>query len=491
VSGEKFAFGDRPGGRRVMDLCRHGGVDLVAVKHTDRFGRTTVDALLAQRELKAAGAHIVSVNEGIDTRRGDQLNLELRLVLAGEENRRRTERSIAGQRARAKESYWPGGPPPFGFALSEPLGAGRQRLVIDDHEAAVLRKAASLIVDDRLSTYAAAQALNGLALPPRVGDRWVHQNLRRVLKAPTLGGRYVYESAREHGGPIEMEIPAVLPPDRHAALLAALDAAALGPKDPAGSRYYLLSRGRLTGDCGASYHGIWRRDRASRAYRCNNRRPDAVDRCDDQPINADLVEQVVWAEVAALLSEPERLMQMAEEALGLHAHEADDQEDQIVVVERKLAELEQVRVQGVVQAMKAGLDAATMKAATGELDAEIGALAAHRDRLVAWRERTEADTDRAQRLHQLAAGARERLATMAPVERRQVLDLLDVRVTVTGWKPCEACGGRGKLKGGRGGLSCPACRAMRRTPLLRVEGVVLDTLSVVELTDGVRRPSTC
>ena len=43
-----------------------------------------------------------------------------------------------------------------------------------------------------------------------------------------------------------------------------------------------------------------------------------------------------------------------------------------------------------------------------------------------------------------------------PQQRRTVLDLLDVRVTVTGWKCCEACGGRGKIKGGKGGLRCRA-----------------------------------
>jgi hypothetical protein len=36
-------------------------------------------------------------------------------------------------------------------------------------------------------------------------------------------------------------------------------------------------------------------------------------------------------------------------------------------------------------------------------------------------------------------------------------DLLDVRVTVTRGLECEACGGRGKVKGGTGGLSCPVC----------------------------------
>jgi hypothetical protein len=69
---------------------------------------------------------------------------------------------------------------------------------------------------------------------------------------------------------------------------------------------------------------------------------------------------------------------------------------------------------------------------------------------------------------------------MTPEEKRAVLDLLDVRVTITAWRTCETCEGRGKRKGGRGGVACPTCRAMRRVPQLRIEGMVLDRLEVGE-----------
>lgn len=70
-----------------------------------------------------------------------------------------------------------------------------------------------------------------------------------------------------------------------------------------------------------------------------------------------------------------------------------------------------------------------------------------------------------------------------------MLELLDVRVTITGWDRC-GCAGRGKVKGGRGGLPCPVCRAMRRVPSLRMEGVVLDSLEVgSSATSTFHRPA--
>lgn len=80
---------------------------------------------------------------------------------------------------------------------------------------------------------------------------------------------------------------------------------------------------------------------------------------------------------------------------------------------------------------------------------------------------------------------------MEPQQRRTVLDLLGVRVTVTGWECCEACGGRGKTKGGKGGLRCRACHGMRRVPVLQIDGVVLDALDVGDLGGAVSRRRPC
>jgi hypothetical protein len=94
---------------------------------------------------------------------------------------------------------------------------------------------------------------------------------------------------------------------------------------------------------------------------------------------------------------------------------------------------------------------------------------AHRARLEQRHEETRSGADRAVRLRELALGARDTLGAMGPRERRAVLNLLEVTVTVTGWSTCPACDGRGKTEGGIGGLPCATCHAMRRVPSLRVE----------------------
>lgn len=486
VSGD-LPVADRPEASRLMGLCRRGSVDVVAVKDLDRFGRDVVETLTAERELERARVAFVSIGEGLDTRRdSDRLNLQLRAVIAEQEKRRMLERMTAGLRARAVAGDWPGGPAPFGFRL-EPGPSGRNRLAVDREESAVVREAVSLVVDRGHSTWEAARLLNELSLLPRTRTRWEHANLRRVLLSPTLGGAWTYKSKT---GPVEMGVPAILEPVRRAALLDALGATSTGPRSVTGN-VHLLSHGRLVGACGAAYHGLSRPERESRWYRCRSKRPEAAVKCEDVNVHADSVEAIVWAEVTALLSEPDRLVRMAEEYLDLEPEREGAEHETLEAIDEKLAALDGDRTHRVAVALEAGVDAATLRSALGQLDDRARSLRAHRARLGALAEDREATADRVERLRALAATARERLGSMGPLERRAVLELLDVRVTVTGWKPCERCEGKGKLKGGRGGLACPACHAQRRVPSLRVEGVVLDDLRVEQLGAEVPRRSTC
>src|SRR5690606_15010350 len=119
---------------------------------------------------------------------------------------------------------------------------------------------------------------------------------RRTLLSPTLGGHWTYKSAT---GPIEVQVPAILTPQRRADLLDALASTATGAWER--RRDHELS-GRLFGECGGAFHGVARTDANRQAfYKCANRKVEALHRCECPPISAELVEASVWAEVTALL----------------------------------------------------------------------------------------------------------------------------------------------------------------------------------------------
>ena len=61
----------RPEFRRMIELARAGGIDLILTKEVSRFARNTVDTLTVTRELKALGVGVIFLNDGIDTRDND------------------------------------------------------------------------------------------------------------------------------------------------------------------------------------------------------------------------------------------------------------------------------------------------------------------------------------------------------------------------------------------------------------------------------------
>lgn len=468
VTGD-LPFAERPGASDVVTACERGEVDVVLATDVDRFGRDTVETLSAARDLRRAGVGLILTDQGIDTRNGGELELDIRAAVAAEEKRKILERTQRGLRARAACGEWTGGSPPFGFKAEAPAEGAKRRLVIREDEAEVLRKAVSLILDDGCSTYTAARALNGLGLLPRRTPRWRHTQLRNILSSPTLGGRWSYGVGPDA---IEVAIPAILEPERYAALREVLRAtASIGPRREV---YYPLSHGMLRGTCGATMHGMSRPDREYRVYRCHNARTEADHRCTDRVFSADAIESAVWREVVALLSEPDRLLALASAHLDERSEQLDVDRAELASLDRRLKTLAQARTERVAAALKAGIAADVLAAAVAEIEAEEAAVRLHRDHLAALAEHADAQSERVAQLRALAETAHERLGSMDAYERRVVLELLNVRIDVTAWCVCPTCEGRGRLRGGRGGTVCPGCHAARHVPALRLTGEVLD-----------------
>ena len=477
VSGAKAS---RPQLDRLVEACRAGAIDVIIVAKLDRFSRSLNHFSTLIADLDDPGVKLASVSESIDT--GTLAGELLRNILASFadfERKRIVERTSEGLRSVAAAGHWPGGPPPFGFAIDRDEVARRSTLVINEAEAHTVRTAVAFIVDEALTTWVAAERLNALGLLPRRSTRWTHHNLRRQLLDARIGGTWHYGRGPGWGRgqattDIEVAIPALIDAQRHAALLAALASTSTGPRDPADESFYLLSRGILTGPCGGNFHGVYRRDRSLHQYRCINSRTEAHPRCECRRINGHDLDSIVWDAVTDLLGHPERLLAMASDYLGLRPEQVDLEDGQIAQLETKIATIDRARSDAAVRGLKAGLEPEDIQTAQAEMNSELAQLRAHLARLTAWQRQSHTDSERVSELMRLANSAGERLGVMAPVERRQVLDLLSLRVNVTGWSPCDECGGKGKVKGGTGGLPCPSCKATRWLPEVWMEGLWSD-----------------
>jgi DNA invertase Pin-like site-specific DNA recombinase len=454
LSGEGLE--DRPA---LTDLlARLDEFSAVLVVDDSRLARDELPAAIIRRHLRSAGVRLVTLAGEVDLRDPASRFTSGVLGLASQlEQDLRRVKMMAGLRRAAQDGYWTGGEPPYGFQV---VADGRhRRLAVDETEAEVLRTAVSLILDEGLSCWGATKRLNALGIRPRRAGRWTSANLLRHLRSPTLAGEWSY--ARRRGGratseAIEVAIPPILAADRFQALQASLNATARGPK-PA-HRPYPLS-GRITGLCGELYTGYFRNDRRLRVYRCKAKRP-GEGRCPCPYFRADDLETVVWGAVVDLLSEPERLLAMAEEYLGLRGAQLVVEREQLDELDRRIRALDEAATMRPAELLKAGVGAGRVAAIVAEIEGELETLRAHREMLVRWASESEAESERMRGLWKLADVAHRRLRDMGPDDQTAVLRLLEVRVTV--------------LKTG----------TRNTPPQVRIEGKVADRLLVDRVESG-------
>jgi hypothetical protein len=164
--------------------------------------------------------------------------------------------------------------------------------------------------------------------------------------------------------------------------------------------------------------------------------------------------------------------------------------DDLAALRRKLAAAQKALGDAFASAVKLSLDSQALAHATAQLSEDVETAKSRLARAEAWA-RTNADTrSRVERIWALAESARRTLETRDPSLRRRILDVLGVRVQVTGWQGCPTCHGGGLIavdpdpitgkrpRGGTGSRSCPTCYRTRHVPLLAISGEIPDASSL-------------
>lgn len=349
---------------------------------------------------------------------------------------------------------WPGGAPPYGYRI-EGKGKRGSFLVIDEHEAAILKAAWKMVVEEGLSGGEVAARLNTLGQVTRSCKPWSHSNLRaKLTNEATVSATVTFrnpnrahaghgaarnkDGTTKHGASVTIPLDPIFTPGELAALAAGLGQTSKGAGKPKPQPYPLSKRlfNEHTG-CNAHHVAMKRSGRDGRWYRCSglaSKYPgDSV--CTCKMVDADAMESAIWGEVVNLLGDSERLKAMAAEWVGMVAGQESNHVDRIADLDRQIKEREQAITTTVTDYAKAGLPAVAVAAATRALIEELEQLQAMRKEATAWLEETEAAEHRAKDLAALATVACERLADMGPAHQAEVLGLLDVRVTITGPVP--------------------------------------------------------
>jgi site-specific DNA recombinase len=447
----------RPGLDRLRDHAALAELDLVLVTAPDRLARTYVHQVLLIDELGRHGCRVEFLDRPMSQDPHDQLLLQIRGAVAEYERTLITERMRRGRQAKLRAgTLLPWTTPPFGYRLDPERPRDAAAVRVEPSEAVLVAQLFDWYLEPRATVYQLAKRLTDLQVATPTGKpRWNAASVRGILRNPAYTGRALTnrtrvvparrrKSALLPVGPgeshtprpqedwIAVPVPAIVSDETFAQVQAKLDTNQQSAAR--NTRHQHLLRALVScGLCRLSCT-VRRTQAGYRYYLCRGR-TDALraaqgQRCSARYTPAEQLDELVWADLCALLTDPAQVARALARARG-GAWLPQELQARQTTIRQALAQLErqQQRLLDAYLAEVVGL--ADLERKRQELDRRRVTLAAQQRQLDAVaRQRLELRTI-ADGIQAFCQTVRAGLTTATFAQRRLLVELLIDRVVVT------------------------------------------------------------
>jgi len=328
----------RPALERLRDLAAQVPVDVVICYSPDRLARKYAYQALLIDEFHRVGSEVRFVKARKAETPEDELLLQFQGMIAEYERAQIVERTRRGKayRARAGTINVLSGAP-YGYLYLRRSDTSEARYEIVDAEAAVVRELFRRYSEDHVSIGELARWLSSEGVATRTGKaRWDRSTIWGMLRNPAYAGRAGFaktartedrpainrtarlqgRSTSRHAGKrdrpveewIEIPVPAIISEQTFELAARRLADnrrfAARNTKEPS-----LLMGLAACQSCGYAYYRTSTRTAKRKIYyyRClgsDDYRYQGGRVCDNKPVRADYLDDVVWGQVTALLADP-------------------------------------------------------------------------------------------------------------------------------------------------------------------------------------------
>jgi site-specific DNA recombinase len=333
----------RPGLDRLRDHAALADLDVVLVTAPDRLARNYVHQVLLIEELAGHGCQVEFLDRPMSDDPHDQLLLQIRGAVAEYERTLITERMRRGRHARLRAgTLLPWTRPPFGYRLDPDRPRDAAAVRIEPGEAALVAQLFDWYLEPQATLYRLTARLADLgAATPTGKPRWTAASVRGILRNPSYAGRALTNrtrvaparrrrSALLPAGPghshaprpeedwIEVPVPQIVGEQTFTQVQAKLEASQQGAARNTRHEYLL----RALVSCGACRLACTGRQTGTgyRYYLCRGR-TDALRaaegrRCTARYIPAGQLDELVWADLCALLTDPGQVTHALARAQG-------------------------------------------------------------------------------------------------------------------------------------------------------------------------------
>jgi site-specific DNA recombinase len=447
----------RPGLDRLRDHAALAELDLVVVAAPDRLARNYVHQVLLLDELGRHGCQVEFLDRPMSHDPHDQLLLQIRGAVAEYERTLIAERMRRGRQAKLRAgTLLPWTTPPFGYRLDPERPRDAAGVRVERAEAVLVTQLFDWYLEPQATVYQLAKRLTDLGVATPTGKpRWNAASVRGILRNPAYTGRALTnrtrvvparrrKSALLAVGPgqshaprpqedwIAVPVPAIVAEETFARVQAKL---VTNQQTAARNTHHqhllraLVSCGRCRLSC-----GVRRTQAGYRYYLCRGR-TDALrvaqgQRCTARYTPAEQLDELVWADLCALLCDPAQVARALERARAgawlpqqLHARQTS--------IRQALGQLErqQQRLLDAYLAEVVGL--AELERKRQELDRRRATLTTQQRQLDAIAEQRLELRAVADGIEAFCQTVRAGLATATFAQRRLLVELLIDRVVVT------------------------------------------------------------
>jgi site-specific DNA recombinase len=306
ISGAKA---DRPALGRALRDARLGRFDVLLVYRVDRFARSLKVLVHLLEELDAAGVAFRSATEPIDTSSATgRMLVQLLGVFAEFERATIIDRVINGMERKAARGAWLGGRIPYGLVLD-----AEKRLSVEPAEFPLIERVFHRYANDRLGTTTIAAELNADGHRTRVGRPWGTKGILDILRNRSYLGEVFFRDKWYSNGKDPFIDPILF--ERAQDLL---EERSEGYAERFGNRHpeYVLAglitcqrcKGRYVGACATGKRHRYR------YYVCSTRQRYGTKGCTGDRLRADELEDAVLDALVDLYSDPQLLLDAANEA---------------------------------------------------------------------------------------------------------------------------------------------------------------------------------
>ena len=456
---------DRPELNNVRDFLAKEDVDIVIVYDVDRLARKSIYQALIEEEFLHDGAIIEYViGQYADTDEG-RLQKQIRGSIAEYEKAKILERSKRGKRGKAMSGFvLVGSRPPYGYkVISEPH---KSWFEIDEEEAEVVR----VIFDwylrgdesgEPLSMNAIAVKLTDLGVPTR-GDKqghffkkrgkgiWASTLIRNILKNETYTGTWYYgktkmiddgkkrnpkpkcgfgkQVTRARDEWIGVPVPMIIDEDTYKRAVARVTLNA-EQADRSVKHQYLLGRRLRCMKCNYTYKGRTRH--SNHYYYCGGTEQRPVKLCDSPAFRGKDVDRVVWNWLADLIKNPQAVMSGLQDSQDGSIQENQALLDRLAMIERQIQDQDTQLGKILDLYLSGDFERDMLTERKVRLENNIANLRKEYQETLAMVEKVTLTDSQMTEIQEFCDSIRDRVDTASFEEKRQLLEMFDVRGKLT------------------------------------------------------------